>query len=305
MQKWLFISMLILTFGLYQNCSMSTSTSQNPYQSSSSLSESSSSGSRYSRDSSSGYASFQSEGEGYESSDYYEPKRRVSSEEEQRTICEKARDKGLIKTKTVRIRFSKKSRGCNQSDSLPNAPGFLQAKSVVQQDIDIPAKAYLCDTQMQFNLVSNRFNYSDQFIFTLNDVVLVSSSSFSGLLEKEGDLLIYDWQKLAGAQKPSGIRYCLGENQSLAYCSVPGRNKFGLMTYSPSQKIVQKISDYKLKNNKSQKNSFKFIVAGDHSRDCVRSAQDFYSRVSYVENPEEFVQVVERTSEDTMVSSSR
>lgn len=204
------------------------------------------------------------------------------------TIAQKCASPAHRVSQALTVSFAAQNQQCGfgANGNLTVQQGAVRARYEQTVNLAIPDNTAVCD--MQFQFTNQQFRYDDMFIFTFNDVILVSSdhaSQTAGLTATSEGFLIYDWMAIRGrawgANAGSNNPYCLGAGNGMGNCSIPATEQTATMILDIDDTLITKISE---RQQDVTKNKFMFITTGDDNPaiDCQHSGINFNVNVVYV-----------------------
>ncbi|MDP2307558.1 MAG: hypothetical protein Q8P18_16155 [Pseudomonadota bacterium] len=206
-----------------------------------------------------------------------------------RTIVE-ACERGEVEHRALDVRFPERDAGCEWGvdGNLDPGQGVISARTEDVVVLEMPTDVAICDVTLDFRGPDPEseqiLRYDDAFILTLDDVVLAASyGPMVELLEEEGHLRLYDWDRLAGA--PFSFAdldaYCLGAAEGLSTCTIPPPETSGIISLDFGSEIVDELADHAYRQ---QRYAFAFISVGDNDEDvdCSHAEFGFTVDVDYV-----------------------
>lgn len=173
--------------------------------------------------------------------------------------------------------------------------GTITARLEEVYDLDLPQGSILCS--MNFWSKEDAFVYDDEIYLTLNDIILVASSSHHlNEFENRRDFLAYDWNKIVGRTYTTGDgAYCAGGENT---CTVPPTEKKGKFRFEMPDAKVQALGvaagvkesrtmvslEEFQSSNKQSALTFKLITTGDNDKkiDCMHSQINLDVDLTYV-----------------------
>ncbi len=193
-------------------------------------------------------------------------------------------------TVTLEVRFPGREAGCawGEGGNLEAEQSVLTARTEDVVSLEMPRDVAICDVGLDFRGPDagdeQIMTYDDHFLLTLDDVVLAASySPLVDMLEADGLLRLYEWDRVVGATfsfEDFGS-YCLGGEEGLSTCTIPPPATPGALTLDFGDDVVEQLAEYAYAE---QRYDFAFVVVGDNDPevDCSHAAFDFSVDVSYV-----------------------
>ncbi len=124
-------------------------------------------------------------------------------------------------------------------DNLSQAAGVMAARLEVTKSLDAPPHAILCS--IRFRVPETNMYYDDWMYVLFNDVVVLSPSDWSGMLEQTPEgLLIYDWTHIRGQSGGSPPAYCPGAGST---CELPDTQVNGSISLEIDQDTQRLLFD--------------------------------------------------------------
>ncbi len=178
--------------------------------------------------------------------------------------------------------------GCpwGSNGNLSPKDPYMRARVEQVQTLKLPQGARIC--RMEFEIPGQGIWYDDYLWVAFNDVLLMSSLNFSGLstLKKQGDLVFYSWEALKGAYTANlgtgPAPYCLGQDQGLGSCTLPGSETSGTIAFKLDPSIVKRLGELAVIEGRYE---LKVVSTGDNdSTDCSHLPFTFQVKTYYVRN---------------------
>ncbi len=124
-------------------------------------------------------------------------------------------------------------------DNLEEQSGVMAARLEVTKSLDAPPDAILCS--IRFRVPETNMYYDDWMYVLFNDVVVLSPSDWSGMLEQTPEgLLIYDWTHIRGQSGGSPPAYCPGAGST---CELPDTQVNGSISLEIDQDTQRLLFD--------------------------------------------------------------
>lgn len=189
---------------------------------------------------------------------------------------------------TLDVSFPEREPSCDwgADGNLEPEQARLTARTEDVVALDMPESVAICDVTFDFADPDSEqiLRYDDNFLFTLDDVVLAASyAPMVDVLEADGHLRLYDWDRLVGTPfvLDDPRTYCLGETEGLATCTIPAPETSGVISLDYGAEIVNELADYAFAE---QRYEFAFVTVGDNDaeEDCSHAAFGFTVDVAYV-----------------------
>ncbi len=155
--------------------------------------------------------------------------------------------------------------------------GFHMARETQEAMISLPANAVICGMARFSSGLTSEITYDDFMFLTLDDYVLVSTStSLVSLLATDNNLRVWDWSRIyTQAFENTPTPYCLGGS-----CTFPGHDQTGPISLDFQSQELSALSAKLL--NKTEA-SLKVIVTGDNDNgDCEHSGFDIDIELDYI-----------------------
>ena len=197
-----------------------------------------------------------------------------------RDLCDENAD--LIEYQTIRVEFPATQGECawGEDGNLEANNGYLTARVEQTKSLDLSTDVVVCDMELSFAGevgLEQDIVYDDNFLFLFNGVVLASSyKPWVDLLPTQGNLRLYDWDTIAGAENlfDSSIpTYCLGEEAGLAECEIPPPETTGPIVLSFDASLTSQLAFTAIENDQYD---FTFIATGDNDPDTDCAHETFF-----------------------------
>lgn len=205
---------------------------------------------------------------------------------------EAACEEGTPEDVTVSVSFAETASpdcGWGEGGNLEALDAHVTARVEESDAISVPDGAVVCDATFDFAVDpegdGSIMRYDDGFFFAFDDVLLSSShADLVALLPTEDDLVVWDWDALAGTGLDFGEvpTWCLGEEEGRATCDIPPPETPGEMALDFDADLVAELS---LRAIEQDRMEFTFITFGDNdaATDCSHNAFSFETTLTYVE----------------------
>jgi hypothetical protein len=203
----------------------------------------------------------------------------VESVVESEIVLERC-DSASLKTVTQKLNFPEQ-RGCSfgQGQNLPPVNKHLQAVETQTFDLQLP-QGLLCDVAMTSPTEAPQLHYDDVMVLTMDNHVLLSSSSdLMHFLDAEDRVYTWDFKKIAGQESDFNSQpYCL--NEALDACTLPISDTSGPMKINLDAVSIAPIAE-KIEGKTSVPVSLHMLGDND-ARDCYHTQLDLVLNIKYV-----------------------
>ena len=168
-----------------------------------------------------------------------------------------------------------------KSGNLSKKDKHVRARREQYVNAPVDGNRLICSFELSANQAN--FNYDDNILLSLNNIVLASNMRFMDKLVQDGNgFYSYDWNRLLRTYHDNGFapkdgKFCI---KGTTQCQLP-RSEYN----QPLKFTMNSSTNKALSNLASQQNSYRFglvITGDDNTHDCEHSGLNLTMKYKYV-----------------------
>jgi hypothetical protein len=195
--------------------------------------------------------------------------------------------KGQLQEQDYEISFPNPKKACawGADGNLEKRSSYFAARTEQVQSFQLPTSGTICKVNFEFTSQDQKFRYDDHFLIAFDKRVIAASYDFGQILDEGLGLLVYDWNKMKGANwggnnNPLETTFCAGMTEGLSSCSWPKTEQLGTFQLHFDDSLIHRLAAL---TPGISTHEFRFVTMGDNDEsDCQHLDVNFKVHVSYV-----------------------